>query len=194
MKRLSTLLLLMLAASAFAADEPDGFVHWSAKDLAQHDKDLAAQAQKDAAVLTVGKSFSAPLGKFGNHTAAMSHREADGKAELHEKKHDFFFVQSGNATLITGGAMIDDKPSGSGNGEHGGSGIKGGTETPIGPGDIMHIPAGMPHQLKIKPGDKFTYFVIKVDVADAKPEPKPTATPDSNAGAPKVEADVKVAK
>jgi len=36
MKRLSTLLLLMLSASAFAADEPDGFVLWSAKDLALH--------------------------------------------------------------------------------------------------------------------------------------------------------------
>jgi mannose-6-phosphate isomerase-like protein (cupin superfamily) len=166
MKRLSmlSLLVLSLSAGAFAADEPDGFVYWSAKDLAQHDKDLTAQAQKDGAGLVIGKAFSDALGKFGNHTAAMSHREADGKGELHEKKHDFFFVQSGNATLITGGTLVEDTPKA--NGEHSASSIKGGTETALGPGDIMHIPAGMPHQLLIKKGEKFTYFVIKVDVAE----------------------------
>jgi len=30
-------------------------------------------------------------------------------------------------------------------------------------GDIVHIPANVPHQLKIAAGTKLTYLVIKVD-------------------------------
>jgi quercetin dioxygenase-like cupin family protein len=44
-----------------------------------------------------------------------------------------------------------------------GSSIEGGETKQLGPGDIVHIPAKIPHQLKIKSGTKFTYTVIKVD-------------------------------
>jgi mannose-6-phosphate isomerase-like protein (cupin superfamily) len=178
MKLPMTFLFTVLLAAGAQAEELDGFLHWSASDLAQQDKDLNAKVKNGFS--TTG------LGKFGNHAAAITHREQDGGGEIHEKKHDFFFVQSGKATLITGGTLIDDTPKA--NGEHTGAAIKDGKETPLGPGDIMHIPAGMPHQLKIKPGDKFTYFVIKVDTVEAKV----TAAPDSVAGAPKVEAGIKV--
>ena len=47
-------------------------------------------------------------------------------------------------------------------GERRGSSIKGGTEAKLGPGDVLHIPAKVAHQMKLAPGAKVTYFVTKV--------------------------------
>jgi mannose-6-phosphate isomerase-like protein (cupin superfamily) len=154
MKRSLLVAALFLAGGA-VAQEPDGFVHWSAKDLAQHEKDLAGKVKDNLA--------GTPLGNFGNHATSISLRTADGASEVHEGKHDFFFVQSGAATLITGGTLVEEATTGKG--ERRGKSIKGGKETALGPGDVVHIPAGMPHQLLIKKGGHFTYFVIKVDTA-----------------------------
>jgi mannose-6-phosphate isomerase-like protein (cupin superfamily) len=151
--------VLLAAGSAVAAEEPkDGnvFAHWTAQQLQETEKALLAQG-KDPATQS--------LGNFGNHAASLSHRESDGKAEVHEKKNDIFVVQSGEATLVTGGTVIDDKPGN--NGEHTGSGIKDGTETRLKVGDVVHIPAGMPHQLLIRKGATFTYFVVKVEIPAA---------------------------
>jgi mannose-6-phosphate isomerase-like protein (cupin superfamily) len=40
--------------------------------------------------------------------------------------------------------------------------IKGGMEKPLAAGDIVTIPAKLPHQVKLAPGKEFTYFVVKV--------------------------------
>ena len=147
----SKLLLLFCALPLMAADPP-GFVVWSASDLKAMDKKLSAKVD--------GQKFSSEqLDKFGNHYAMMAHREGDGSAELHEKDADIFVVQSGSATLIVGGEMVNAKTSAPN--EVRGTSIKNGTEHKVGPGDIVHIPAKVPHQLMVGKG-KFTYFVMKV--------------------------------
>jgi mannose-6-phosphate isomerase-like protein (cupin superfamily) len=40
--------------------------------------------------------------------------------------------------------------------------ISGGTEVKVGAGDVVTIPAKMPHQMKLDPGKEITYFVVKV--------------------------------
>lgn len=146
------LALWLLAADAPAAAPSNAFAHWSAANIDKEGKELAA-------TLEAGLS-NGELHDFGNHTARITCRSADGKPELHEKKNDFFVVESGEATLLTGGTIVDDKTTGGG--EHTGSSIKGAQETPLKRGDVIHIPAGMPHQLLVKDGQVFTYFVIKV--------------------------------
>jgi mannose-6-phosphate isomerase-like protein (cupin superfamily) len=147
----SKLLLLFCALPLMAADPP-GFVVWSASDLKGMDKKLSAKVD--------GQKFSSEqLDKFGNHYAMMAHREGDGSAELHEKDADIFVVQSGSATLIVGGEMVNAKTSAPN--EVRGTSIKNGSEHKIGPGDIVHIPPKVPHQLMVGKG-KFTYFVMKV--------------------------------
>ena len=44
-----------------------------------------------------------------------------------------------------------------------GTSIEGGETKQLVPGDVVHIPAKVPHQLKIANGKTFTYLVIKVD-------------------------------
>jgi mannose-6-phosphate isomerase-like protein (cupin superfamily) len=147
----SKLLLLFCALPLMAADPP-GFVVWSASDLKGMDKKLTAKVD--------GQKFSSEqLDKFGNHYAMIAHREGDGSAELHETEADIFVVQSGSATLIVGGEMVNAKTTAPN--EMRGTSIKNGAEHKIGPGDIVHIPPKVPHQLMVGNG-KFTYFVVKV--------------------------------
>ena len=40
--------------------------------------------------------------------------------------------------------------------------MKGGARQDVRPGDVVHIPAGTPHQMLLKDGETVTYFVVKV--------------------------------
>ena len=42
-----------------------------------------------------------------------------------------------------------------------GEGIEGGKEIVMKPGDVAHIPAGMPHWVKLAPNTTCTYLVFK---------------------------------
>jgi mannose-6-phosphate isomerase-like protein (cupin superfamily) len=97
---------------------------------------------------------------FGDHLLEISHREANGKAELHKVKADVMVIQTGTATLVTGGEVIDPKDTGPN--EIQGSGIRGGVKHDVGPGDVIEIPAGVPHQFFLAPGTQITYLVVKV--------------------------------
>jgi mannose-6-phosphate isomerase-like protein (cupin superfamily) len=139
------------AASLPAADAPAAVVWPSAE--------LKAYAQKLSPKVDAGKFASDRLGSYGNHYMLIAHREGDGSAELHEKEADIFVVQSGAATLVVGGELVGGHTTAPG--EIRGPSIKGGEKKPLAAGDIVHIPAGVPHQLLLPKGE-FTYFVVKV--------------------------------
>ena len=69
-------------------------------------------------------------------------------------------VQSGAVTMVYGGEVVEGKTTAPG--EIRGASIKGGTEVVLGPGDVLHIPAKVPHLMKLAKGKKVTYFVAKV--------------------------------
>jgi mannose-6-phosphate isomerase-like protein (cupin superfamily) len=141
----------MLAAGALAADE-GGFVRWSGTDLASYDKKLAPK-------INAQKVATQNLSNFGNHLTMIAHREGDGEAELHEHMADLFVVQSGEATLVYGGEVVNGKTTAPH--EIRGPSIKGGNRQQLTTGDVVHIPAGMAHQLLVP--KRFTYFVMKVN-------------------------------
>ena len=144
----------MLAVLPLMAAEPTGLVVWSGSELQGYGKKLAPKMNEK-------KLATERLAAFGNHLAMVAHREADGEAELHETQADLFVVQSGAATLVVGGEVVDAKTTAPG--EVRGPSIKGGERKTLGAGDIVHIPARVPHQLLVAPGKEFTYFVMKVD-------------------------------
>jgi mannose-6-phosphate isomerase-like protein (cupin superfamily) len=103
---------------------------------------------------------SRDLHKYGNHYTMMAYRNATGSSEIHEHEADIFFIQEGDAVIVTGGKMIGGhltKP-----GELRGTFIEGGEKRPLKTGDIIHIPAGIAHQILITPGKPIAYFVVKV--------------------------------
>ena len=97
---------------------------------------------------------------FGDHLLEISHREVSGKVELHKLKADVIVIQTGTATLLTGGEIVDPKDTAPN--EVQGSTIKGGVKHEVGPGDVIEIPAGVPHQFLLTPGTQITYLVVKV--------------------------------
>ena len=121
-------------------------------------KELDAMGQKLA---QKGTPFaSQELMRYGNHYTMLALREDTGSSEVHEHEADVFVIENGEATLVTGGKMVD--PHATKAGEIRGKSIEGGERHAVGAGDIVHIPAGTPHQLLVTKGKPFTYFVIKV--------------------------------
>lgn len=124
-------------------------------------QDLKSKGAAMHAKINEKKVYSETLDKYPGHFTMLSHREGDGEAEVHAKVADIFIVQSGEATLEIGGTVENARETAPG--ETRGSGITGAESTLLGPGDIVHIAAGVPHRLRVKNGSQFTYFVIKVD-------------------------------
>jgi mannose-6-phosphate isomerase-like protein (cupin superfamily) len=154
MKKFGIIAVLVSCVSLLHAGDPEGFRVWKSDAIQNTGKELAGKMDDQ-------KFAWQPLGTYENHLIGISHREGDGSAEVHETQVDFFIVESGEATLVLGGTMIDPKtvkPH-----EIRGKSIEGGTTWKLTTGDIVHIPVKVPHQLKIADGKTFTYTVIKVD-------------------------------
>ena len=144
---------LLCAAFALPAGDPAGFYVWKSAELKGFAKTLAPK-------INAQKVASDPIAAFGNYKFQIAHREGSGQGEWHEKMADIFFVQSGEATLVYGGELVDGKSTAPG--EMVSASIKGGMEKKIAAGDVVTIPAKTAHQMKLDPGKEITYFVVKV--------------------------------
>ena len=87
-----------------------------------------------------------------------SHRTGPGHVELHDKETDVFYIVDGDATFITGGKMVGGKVTSPG--QWVGTDIEGGEAHHLTKGDVMVIPAGIPHWFKEVP-QSVSYFVVK---------------------------------
>lgn len=152
MKLISMLALAILAAPCLA-QTGSGTEQFSAKDLAAKSAALAQSAKGP-------NGSTATLGDYKSHIILLSVRTASGKAEVHAHYDDVFVVTEGEATLITGGTVPDGQTGA--DSETRGSQIQDGKSQAIAKGDVIHIPAGTPHQLIIAPGDTFSAIVVKV--------------------------------
>src|SRR4029077_8493900 len=133
------LFVTMMLAVPLLAAPPDVSI-WTAADLKAHNGRLAQKLNEQ-------KGAFEQLASFGNHLTMLAHREGDGSAEIHETQVDFFFVQSGTATLVFGGDVRGARTTAAG--ELRGAAVKGGQRRTLNPGDVVHIPAKVPHQLLV---------------------------------------------
>ena len=85
----------------------------------------------------------------------------EGDAPLvHASSADVWVMMDGTATAITGGQLVDGKKRPNVDDEAG-SAIRGGLEQPLKPGDVLFVPAGVPHGFKDVKG--FRAFLIRFD-------------------------------
>jgi mannose-6-phosphate isomerase-like protein (cupin superfamily) len=129
--------------------------HWTPAQLlerAQHLKQLAAQGDGSA---------SETMEKYPHHYTMLAFRRRDGGGELHQNFADLFYILDGHVTLLTGGEVVDAKTTAPG--EIRGASVKGGTGQELKAGDVVHIPAGMAHQMLVPAGSTVTYFVVKIE-------------------------------
>ena len=92
-------------------------------------------------------------------SVSINKRTGPGQVEVHDKETDTFYVLDGEANVVTGGAMIGGKVTGPG--QQRGTEIKGGQTQHLAKGDVMVIPAGIPHWFKEVPKE-INYYVVKV--------------------------------
>jgi mannose-6-phosphate isomerase-like protein (cupin superfamily) len=142
----------LLVVPVFAAEVP-GFGLWKASELNQRNEVLSKKVGAD-------HSARETLADYGDHRFRFIYRDADGFPEQHDKIVDVVFVQSGEGMLLLGGKMINSKGS-SGSGEYSGTGIEGGEQHPLGAGDVVHIPAKVPHSFLVPKGKHITYVLVK---------------------------------
>lgn len=102
----------------------------------------------------------ATVENFGTYQMVLTVWGRSGGAEVDAHWDDVLVVEQGNATVVTGGRVIDGQTDA--NGETQGLRIDGGQHQSIGAGDVFTVRAGTPHQLILSPGTTFSAFVIKV--------------------------------
>lgn len=156
MRTLGFLSMLLLPLSGVSVDttEPEGFKFWSAASVNQATHDLVEPAASDPHHFAVRQ-----LGDFPNEAVLLVHRGADGQAEWHETQVDVIYVQSGSATLLVGGTLVNgetvaphEKRDGT---------IQGGFRQKVTAGDWIRIPPKTPHQFLLEGSKELDYMVIK---------------------------------
>jgi mannose-6-phosphate isomerase-like protein (cupin superfamily) len=142
------------------AAEPPRFFQYSQKDLQVFEGTLKPPMNQY-------KQAAEQLGDFGNHTAWIAHREADGLVEVHENWSDLMFVISGTASLRVGGELR--QPYVESPGEVRGKNAAGGTLHVMHQGDVVNVPAGVPHQFLVPSGQQITFFTMKIAKVPTRP-------------------------
>src|SRR5690349_17210563 len=100
--KMIAILSLAMAIALPAGSERKGFELWKSSELRALETQLSAR-------LDAQKFAAQGLGTFGNHSFMLAHREGNGQAELHQTQNDVFLVQSGQATLVVGGTVVEPK-------------------------------------------------------------------------------------
>lgn len=143
----------VVIASAASLSGQSTFGRWSASELDARGRALSTHVAAD-------HSSRETLADYGDHRFRLLYRDADGLPEQHDQIIDVVFVQSGEGSLQLGGTMVG-KRQGSGAGEYLGDRLEGGERHPLGAGDVIHIPSGIPHSFLVAPGKHITYVLVK---------------------------------
>lgn len=94
-----------------------------------------------------------------NYSVNTSRRTDPGQAEIHTLDTDIFYIVDGNATLRTGGTAVDAKTTEPN--EMRGTRIEAGETYELSKGQVVVIPAGVPHWFQTVSGN-LLYYTVKV--------------------------------
>ena len=154
MKSVAWMCAVAVLAVPVSAADPPGFAMWRASDLKAHDAELSKHVSED-------HSSRETLADYKSHRFRMLYRDADGNPEQHDAIIDIVMVQSGDGTLVLGGTMVGRRATATA-GEWLGTRLDGGERHAVGAGDIVHIPAGIPHSFLVPSGKHITYVLLKI--------------------------------
>lgn len=147
-----TVFLVALCTQLFSADT-SGAQFWSAADLKTLEKSLALK-------MDATKSGAQQLITKPTYNALVFHREGTGEAELHERFADLLVVRSGKGGIQVGGKIVD--PRNIAKDEIRGKSIEGGTRYSLASGNVLYIPAKVPHRTLVDPGQHLNVLVVKI--------------------------------
>jgi mannose-6-phosphate isomerase-like protein (cupin superfamily) len=145
-------ILCVAAPATGALDAPvvlhraplDPFHYWS-------DKDLASLVKKP--------NVSVDLSDHEFFFIDTIMRDTSGMVEVHDRWNDYLVIQKGDGAIAYGGKAADLKEVTPG--EWRGATNSGAKVVLVHPGDLIVIPAGMAHQMRLNPGRTIRYLAFK---------------------------------
>jgi mannose-6-phosphate isomerase-like protein (cupin superfamily) len=150
-------LLVACVAGLYAQTPPAQFLHISKASLdgieQELTKRLAVATDKTAAV-------NMPLSPdLTNHRTLMFRRDVASLGEIHDGYSDFGIVRSGSGSVRYGGTLVSRTvPT---PGEPRGTALEGFKTARFDVGDLVYVPAGMPHQFVPDAGKHMTVMLFK---------------------------------
>jgi len=155
-----TVAVTSLAQGPGSTPTPVVVKHWTAAELTTLSETLRGKMPSKK-----GNSMIAnqPLGNHGSFTMEVIRRDQSGDPEVHERWTDFMIVEEGEASILYGSKLEGSRETTPGEGR--GGKIIGGDTMKLSRGDVVVMPAGLPHQLLIEKDQHFEYFVTKISNA-----------------------------
>jgi quercetin dioxygenase-like cupin family protein len=132
----------------------------AATAMAQSRAVTHVDSEKVAAALSGGsRGIVGPLVTAKDYTVSGIKRTKPGEVEIHDHETDIFYVTDGEATFLTGGTIVGAKQTAPG--QTRGTDLHGGQTVRLKKGDVITIPAGVPHWFKdVSPS--ISYLTVKV--------------------------------
>lgn len=156
---------LLLGSAAPGAAAPATPPAMTAADAADRSAvasggEVRAQIAAMLAEMKPGQGFAwRPLVRDGPRVAAIEVWKKPGRPAVHPAEAEYAIVLEGAGTLVSGGTLV--APAAPRNGLVEGERIEGGTTRTLGVGDVLLIPAGVPHWFGIT-GDRLVLLGTKL--------------------------------
>ena len=148
-KLVSTIFVGVISSGIFAAGDSHSTDSGFGTYLSAHE--LAAKEVHGS-----GPAFEVP-GTAG-YKVLVIERTTTGDAEVHMEWNDIFVVQHGHAKVLVGGQIKGNHETTPA--EWRGGEMTGAKEYSLAEGDMLLIPAGLPHKVVVTDG-AFTYLAVK---------------------------------
>lgn len=137
----TTIMFVAAAAATHAAAQPASSS--DRRDFATA-KEVQAQVAAMLAEMKPGQGFAwRPLLEDASHAIAIESWKKPGRPAVHPAEAEYAIVLEGAGTLVAGGTLI--APATRREGLVEGERIEGGTTRELHKGDVLLIPAGVPH-------------------------------------------------
>jgi quercetin dioxygenase-like cupin family protein len=143
MKSLMTAVSLMIASAAMAQSRAVTHI----------------DSEKVGAALAGARGVVGSLVATKDFTVSGIKRTTPGQVEIHDHETDIFYVTDGEATFVTGGTIVGGKQTAPG--QTRGTDLHGGQTVRLKKGDVITIPAGVPHWFK-EVSPSISYMTVKV--------------------------------
>ena len=129
------------------------FMSWDAALLTSTEKKLKTK---------LNSTFQATQDfiKNDNTQFHMNHKEGSAESEIHAHLAEFQIIRNGQGTMMLGGKVVN--PKNTGPGEIRGTALEGAVGQPLRVGDLLYIPAGMPHHTIVDRTQSQDKLIVKV--------------------------------
>jgi mannose-6-phosphate isomerase-like protein (cupin superfamily) len=91
----------------------------------------------------------------------LAQRRGSGEVEVHDTTNHVFIIVEGEATLVTGGKLVNPKQTAPG--QTRAPDVQGGQTYHLTKGDVITIPAKTPHWFKEVPTKTVAYYAVNME-------------------------------